>query len=105
MTVNDLMVKLDANAVAACNLNRKVNAFYAGDFLSYVMGRAPKNCAWFTVMNNVNVAGVASLANVSVVVLCDGTSPDQLLLTRANENGINIIVTKMPIYEACINAK
>ena len=41
--------------------DRAVESGYCGDFLSNIISRAPDSCAWLTVMNNVNVAAVATL--------------------------------------------
>lgn len=76
---------------------------YAGDFLSHVMGGAPHGCIWFTVMNNINVAAVAHLADCSAVVICDGIPPDSELLQRCKQQGINLFTTGNQVYSACVN--
>jgi hypothetical protein len=102
MTINDLITKLDAKTVVLGNGNREISTGYCGDFLSFVIGRAPKDCAWFTVMTNVNVAAVAHLAEVAVVVLCEDCSPDENLINRAKTQNINLIVTKHDIFSAVL---
>ena len=54
MTVNEIAKTLGASVIVQAD--KAVESFYAGDFLSRVMGKAPSKCCWFTVMNNVNVA-------------------------------------------------
>ena len=81
----------------------EIKAFYAGDFLSRVMGKAPADCAWFTVMANVNVAGVAVLAEVRAVVLCEGVAPDPLLTEKLRNEGIGLITTELPVFEGCVS--
>lgn len=100
MTVNGLINKLNAAAVCLPDGNREITGGYAGDFLSYVMARAPQDCAWFTIMTNVNVVAVATLSDVAVVVVCEGCEPDLTLITKAQENGINIIKTGLDIFSA-----
>jgi hypothetical protein len=102
MTVNDAISKLNAKV---CNLEdgeREVKAGYAGDFLSNVMGKAPTDCVWFTVMNNVNVAAVATLADVAVIVLCEGTMPDDKLSEKCGAQGINLVSVKEDVYTAVL---
>lgn len=77
-----------------------IASFYAGDFLSRVMGRAPAGCGWLTVMNNINVAGVAVLAEVKAVILCEGVSPEALRDKCAAE-GIALLATDKPLFECC----
>ena len=44
--------------------DRTVKTGYAGDLLSWVMGRAEPDCVWLTIMSNANVCAVAVLADV-----------------------------------------
>ena len=82
--------------------NKEILNAYAGDFLSFVMGRAKDKCIWFTVMNNINVAGVAVLIDCTCIVLCENTQPDQNLINKCSDNGITLLSTDKPVYEACI---
>ena len=94
MTVEEL--------VRACNLcvfhmddrSAPVTGGYAGDLLSWVMGRAKAGDAWLTIMSNQNVAAVALLSELSCVVLTEGAVPDRDLQARARERGINLLGSK-----------
>ena len=100
MTVQQLQQVLSATTVNEGDFSRQISAGYAGDLLSYVMGNAPSNCAWFTIMTNINVCAVATLVDVAVVVLCEDCQPDELLLLRARQQGTNVISTKLGIFDA-----
>ncbi|MEG1427495.1 MAG: hypothetical protein RSC76_07375, partial [Oscillospiraceae bacterium] len=67
--------------------------FYAGDLLSWVMGRAGNGSLWFTVMGNVNAVAVALLTDVAGIVLTEGAPLDEDGKIRADVQGI-------PIYSA-----
>lgn len=69
---------------------RDVECGYCGDLLSWVMGKAESGCAWLTVMNNINVAAVAVLRDVSCVILTEGVKPDDTLLERAKNEDITL---------------
>ena len=73
---------------------------YAGDLLSWVMGRAGQDCAWLTIMSNQNVAAVALMADVACVVLTEGVEPDADLLRRAVEKHVNLLGTGEDTYTA-----
>lgn len=103
MTVADVCEKIGGRLVSGSG-ERTVEGLYIGDLLSHVMGKLPENFAWFTVMNNVNVAAVAGLTDCACVVLCDGTVPDSLLLEKAGSQGINIVVTPLDLYSASRSA-
>lgn len=104
MTVTRLVDILDARIANLADGDREVVTCYCGDFLSNVMGKAPADSAWFTVMNNVNVCAVASLTDVSVVVLCEGAQPDEALTARAAEQDINLILTDRDVFSAAVAA-
>lgn len=100
MKISEIVKILDAKIISMPDPYREVVGGYCGDFLSFVMGKASENCAWFTVMNNINVAAVASLTGVSVVILCEEVMPDEALKDKVINQEIALIVTKLPIYEA-----
>ena len=81
---------------------RPVAGGYAGDLLSWVMGRAGQDCAWFTIMSNQNVAAVALMADVSCVVLTEGVVPDADLLRRAEEKEVNLLGTAEDTFTAAV---
>ena len=70
---------------------REVNGGYVGDLLSWVMGRAQTGNAWITIMSNQNVAAVALMADVACVILSEGVTPDEALLSRAKEQEVNLL--------------
>ena len=99
--VSDVVKALNA-VVYNQGEDKEIIGGYAGDFLSFVMGRAPSKCAWFTVMTNVNVCAVATLADVGVIVLCEGVEPSEQLLVKVKEHGVNLIGTEKDVYEAVV---
>lgn len=89
-------------AVSLPDGDRQIDGVYIGDLLSWVMGRAQMDNAWITIMTNVNVIAVASLADTSCVILAEGVEmPDDLVQT-ALEKDINILSSSLPIYETAL---
>ena len=99
MTVQQLADELILTVFHVDDPDRPVTGGYCGDLLSWVMGRAPADGAWLTIMSNVNVAAVAALADVACVILTEGVVPDQPLLDRAKTQGINLLGTELGSYE------
>lgn len=91
---------LGASVYSTCDA-QSIETFYTGDFLSRVMGKAPSGCAWITVMNNINVAGVAVLADVAMIILCEGVIPVDELIERCKTEKIGLLATELPAYEVC----
>lgn len=102
MKVKDIINVLNAAEHAPC-VRENIDSYYVGDFLSRVMGKAPSGCAWITVMNNINVAGVAVLADVGLIIMCEGVQPVAELIERCKTENIGLISTSFSAYEVCKN--
>ncbi len=79
--------------------DREIGGCYIGDLLSWVMGKAQQNDVWITIMSNVNIAAVASLTDVSCVILAEGVKPDAGVAEKANSQGIIIFSSDKTSYE------
>ncbi len=77
---------------------------YCCDLLSYCMTKAPTDGVWVTVMGNMNVVAVASLTDTAVVVIADGTEPDEAALQKAIGQDITMLKSSMPVYETALLA-
>jgi CO dehydrogenase/acetyl-CoA synthase alpha subunit len=99
MTISDAAL-LDGFAPAVLADDLKITGVYCADLLSWAMGRAPGGCAWCTVMGNINAVAVAILADVAAIVLCEGAALDNDAKLKATQQGINIITTTLPAFEA-----
>lgn len=100
MTVQELASGLGLTVFHLAEPERPVTGGYAGDLLSWVLGRAGRDAAWLTIMSNQNVAAVALMAEVSCVVLTEGVNPDGELLLRAQEKGVNLLGTGLDTFSA-----
>ena len=81
---------------------RKITSCYIGDLLSWVMGRAPKNSVWLTVMGNINSIAVATLADVSCIVLVENATLDESARQKAEMHGVNILLTAENSYQLAV---
>ena len=101
MTVKSLGEKLNLKVLNLADGERQVTGGYAGDLLSWVMGRAKEDCAWVTIMTNINVIAVASLADVACVILSEGTLPDEQMLAAAKQKEINLLQSEKDTFTLC----
>ena len=81
------------------NPQQMVSGGFAGDLLSWVMGKAPADGVWLTIMSNVNVAAVAALTDVACVILTESVTPDEPLLRKAQLQGINLLGSSLSTYQ------
>jgi len=101
MTVLSLKEALHLTAFALPQGERDVRGGYAGDLLSWVMGRAQSDEAWITIMSNPNIVAVATLTDVSCVILCEGVVPDAVVSSLAAEKGINLLGSESSVFALC----
>ena len=99
MTVNELISQLSLTPVTVPDGDREVEGVYIGDLLSWVMGRAQADNAWVTIMSNLNIVAVATLADVSCIILAEGVTLDEQVTATASSKGVNILSTQGTAYE------
>ena len=99
MTVTDLQKALSLTALSLTEGDREVEGVYIGDLLSWVMGRAQSGNAWLTIMSNLNIVAVATLSDVSCIILCEGVTLDENVRNTAEAKGINVLATERTAYE------
>ena len=99
LTVNELSQLQGFETVAMPDGEREIKGVYIGDLLSWVMGRATENDAWITIMSNSNIIAVATLADVSCIILAEGVTPDAGVTESAMARGVNLLSSKESAYE------
>lgn len=102
MTVKELIDALDLKILVEDDLDREVKDCYIGDLLSWVMGRAPADSAWLTVMGNINSIAVATLADVSCIILVENAALDENARQKADMHGVNILTTEENSYALAV---
>ncbi len=99
MTVKQLTSELSLTPITVPDGDREVAGVYIGDLLSWVMGRARGDNAWITIMSNLNIVAVATLADVSCIILAEGVTLDEQVMETATSKGVNILSTDKTAYE------
>jgi serine kinase of HPr protein (carbohydrate metabolism regulator) len=100
MIVKEMMEKLELFLVAgASGVDKEVTSGYVGDLLSWVMGNAEQGAAWVTIQSHVNIVAVATLLNLSCIIVADGCHVDEETVEKANEEGMPIFATDMNAYQ------
>ena len=84
-----------------CGKAESFDGVYAGDLLSRAMSHVEADNLWITIMNNVNVIAVASLADAAAVLLAEDVSLTPDALAAAEEKGICVLSAKQPVYDLC----
>ncbi len=102
MTIAEFAEKIGADILTMPDPDVEVIGGYCGDLLSWVMGRAEEGQLWITIMTNLNILAVATLSGISGILLSENVEIDGEVISKAEEQGINIIRTTMSTYEAAV---
>jgi hypothetical protein len=71
---------------------------YASDLLSCVMVGAKKGGLWVTLQAHLNIVAVASLLELSAVIITEGALPDDETIGKANQENVVLLSTEQPTF-------
>ena len=102
MKVSDLIALLDARSLTeGVNEDKEILCGYVCDLLSWVMAHGEEGMAWVTVQTHLNVIAVAALADMACVILPEGITMEQEVLSKANAEGMCVLTSQLTAYEIC----
>ena len=88
MKIRDILGNLEGVTThVAAGEDVEITRGFVGDLLSFVMGSAPEKALWVTIQNHVNVAAVALLKEVPLVLLASGRVPSLELKDQCHKEG------------------
>ncbi|MBN2807074.1 MAG: serine kinase [Prolixibacteraceae bacterium] len=94
MKVIDLVQQLNLKVFTpGIELDRTVSGAYVSDLLSDVMGHAREDQVWITLQSHLNVVAIASLKDLSAVLLVKGIVPPDEVIRKAEAEGIVMLGT------------
>jgi hypothetical protein len=97
--VSKLIEKYDFKLLTDTDTSIEIKGIYSSDLLSFVMANGEEGNAWITVQSHKNILAVASLVEFSCIILPFGVDVDIDVISKANEEGINILGTDLNHYE------
>lgn len=104
MTVQELIdLFMFEPVIIAKDTTHSIDEVFCCDLLSVAMGRAPAKSAWVTVMGNMNTLAVASLADVSCIILAEDAALDAPSKEKAISQDITVLKTSLPIFKAALS--
>ncbi len=102
MNVSEFASKLGARMLTGeTGSERQVGGMHCGDLLSWVMSHAKKGEAWVTVHTHLNIVAVATLTELSCIVIPEGIEVEETTLKRAEQEGIPVIGSELSAYRIC----
>ncbi len=99
MTVSQFASEKGLRVLSLPKPEREIEGGYIGDLLSWVMSKAESGNAWITIMSNANICAVATLTDVSCIILAESVELDEGLRSLAEEKGINVLSSEKSAFE------
>ncbi|VBB45813.1 conserved hypothetical protein [uncultured Paludibacter sp.] len=100
ITLKQLIDDLQFKCLTQQNkLGMEVNSAYVSDLLSDVMGKAQPDMLWITSQVHKNIVAVASLKELSAIVVVNERQVEDEVIEHANEEGVTIIISGKPMFE------
>lgn len=103
MNVQTLIDTLNLEILCAgTGTQTEIDGCYATDLLSLAMANVEKGNIWITVQTNMNILGIAALAETSCVIIAQNMNVPASVLDKAHEEKICILRSDLPVYDLCI---
>lgn len=92
MNVKEIAEKLNLKVLSgASGLGNDISFGYASDLLSDVMGNARSGEVWITLQTHKNVMAIASLKDLSAVILVNDLQPEPDMAAQSDEESIPVL--------------
>jgi len=100
MTIKEITEALKFTVYAEGDgLGANVTGGYVSDLLSDVMGHSKEGELWVTLQSHMNVVAIASLKELSAIVLVKGIVPGADVIRKAIEEGIPLLGTDSGTFD------
>ena len=94
MTIREAAAALGAGILYEEFEDANLTGAYTSDLLSDVMAHAKDGGALITIQAHKNTVAVASLVNISVIIICNSRPIPPDMLASAKEEGIAVLLCK-----------
>ena len=100
INLTDLAKEFELTAFCCSDqLNRPILGVYCGDLLSDVLANADAGFLWITVQMHPNITGVASVKELSGILLSNDRKPLHDTLEKAQQERIPLLGSRLSTYE------
>ncbi len=100
MTVQEMLQQAELEVKSASDhLDGEVTGGYSGDLISAMMANAKQGNVWVTWHVHPNIVAAGVIVKLAAIILVSGRQPEEDTIQRAQQEGIPILVTKLPAFE------
>lgn len=100
--LGEICQELGAEVHAEGNLGKEARKVVVGDLLSFIMGSDAEGAAWVTIQSHLNVAAVAVLKEIPIIIIAAGRQPAGDLRERCLTEGITLVTAGASIFDVCL---
>ena len=97
MKLSEIITELSLEKLnkKSINDNATISYGYVGDLLSQVLGAIkPNSSIWMTIQRHLNIIGVAVMAGIPAIVICEGHDVPDDVIEKADSENIVILRSK-----------
>jgi DRTGG domain. len=100
--LSEICTALHAEVHVPAGLSRSVGRVAVGDLLSFVMGGDSDGTLWVTIQTHLNVAAVAVLKEMPMILIAAGRLPAPELVERCRKEEIALATVQGSIFDTCV---
>jgi hypothetical protein len=104
-TVAQILAELSANQGRVLSPGageKSVTGVQIGDLLSFIIGGSREGDAWITIQVHLNVAAVAVLKEIPLVILAANREPSKELTAKCIEEDIALLAVPYSVYATAL---
>ncbi len=99
MKITEIVKKLDLRIVSGQNgLDNEATGGYVSDLLSDVIGNAKEGQIWITLQTHQNIIAVASLKDISAIIIVKSAVPEADTIEKSNIENIPLLITDLDTF-------
>ncbi len=97
MDINSIIKNLNLK-IFSSGKEKVVENGFTSDLLSVVLAKAPKKSLWITVQKHLNVVAVATIKEITGIIICNNLIPDEEVIKKSKEEGIWLLGTELDAF-------
>ncbi len=100
MKLREIVRKLNLDVKSGeARLDSDVSRGYVSDLMSDVIANTKKGDLWITLQVHINIVAIATMKELSGIILINSRQPEAATLEKAKSENIPILVSQLPAFE------
>ena len=100
MKLGDIVKQLGLDVKSGSDLlDKEVTGGYVSDILSDVLAHASEGDIWVTIQIHLNIIPIASMKEISGIIIANGRQPEEETLEKANAENVPVLGTNMSAFQ------